>query len=82
MAFWVLAELGLRGRPVDLPGYGKRIERNFCGSAASHRRQFGLAQLSRGDGILQSAGVSTKSVIVHLPVVRRPGPSSRLCGGD
>ena len=39
-----------RGRLVDVPGYGKRIERNFSGSAACHRRQFGLAQLSRGDG--------------------------------
>jgi hypothetical protein len=38
-----------RGRLVDVPGYGKRIERNFSG-AACHRRQFGLAQLSRGDG--------------------------------
>src|SRR5258708_11012679 len=36
-----------RGRLVDVPGYGKRIERNFSGSAACHRRQFGLAQLSR-----------------------------------
>jgi hypothetical protein len=39
-----------RGRLVDVPGYGKRIERNFSGSAACHRRQFGVAQLSRGDG--------------------------------
>lgn len=39
-----------RGRFVDVPGYGKRIERNFSGSAACHRRQFGLAPLSRGDG--------------------------------
>jgi hypothetical protein len=39
-----------RGRLVDVLGYGKRIERNFSGSAACHRRQFGLAQRSRGDG--------------------------------
>ena len=39
-----------RGRLVDVPGYGKRIERNFSGSAACHRRQLGLAQLSRSDG--------------------------------
>jgi hypothetical protein len=39
-----------RGRLVDVPDYGKRIERNFSGGAACHRRQFGLAQLSRGDG--------------------------------
>src|SRR5258708_15701342 len=39
-----------RGRLVDVLGYGKRIERNFSGTAACHRRQFGLAQLYRGDG--------------------------------
>src|SRR5258708_29411548 len=39
-----------RGRLVDVLGYGKRIERNFSGSAACDRRQFGLAQLSRVDG--------------------------------
>jgi hypothetical protein len=36
-----------------VPGDGKRIERNFSGFsgiAACHRRQLGLAQLSRGDG--------------------------------
>jgi hypothetical protein len=39
-----------RGRFVDVPGYGKRIELNFSGIAACHRRQFGLAQLAQGDG--------------------------------
>jgi hypothetical protein len=39
-----------QGRLVDMLGYGKRIERNFSGRAACHRRQFGLAQLSRSDG--------------------------------
>jgi hypothetical protein len=38
-----------RGRLVDMPCYGERIERNLSG-AACHHRQFGLAQLSRGDG--------------------------------
>jgi len=33
-----------------MPGYGERIERYFSGCAACHRRQFGIAQLSRGDG--------------------------------
>jgi hypothetical protein len=72
-----------RGRLVDVPGYGKRIERNFSGSAACHRRQFGLAQLSRGDGNGFAIGGRFDEIGHCLPpVVRRPGASSRLCGGD
>jgi hypothetical protein len=82
MAFWVLAELGLRGRPVDLPGYGKRIERNFCGSAACHRRQFGLAQLSRGDGSSFAIGGRLDEIghcLLHLLFDGRNHP---VAGGD
>jgi hypothetical protein len=58
-----------RGRLVDVPGYGKQIERNFSGSAAYHRRQFGFAQLSRGDGSSLAIG-GRFDVIghVYLPV--------------
>ena len=70
-----------RGRLVDFPGYGKRIERNFSGSAACHRRQFGLAQLSRSDGSSLAIG-GRFDEIGHCLLLLFDGrdPSSRLCG--
>ena len=66
-----------RGRLVDVPGYGKRIERNFSGSAACHRRQFGLAQLSRGDGSSLAIG-GRFDVIGHVYLLLFDGVTIRI----
>ena len=72
-----------RGRLVDVLGYGKRIERNFSGSAACHRRQFGLAQLSRGDGSSFAIGGRFDKIgHVYLLLFDGGNHPHCLCRGD